>query len=246
MTGYTPDQQEMLLKVARRGIEEKDVDMVKLALEKGADPSRIVASMSGDFFELAVKNNLLSLALQQGALPGVILIRALRFGSLDGVKTAVEEGKQDLRVKIDGDYPLHHCYSGANAYNLYDYLIAQDADVNAQNLSGETVLMKALKEGKKITAEYLLSLGANPMIADNSGDYPVAYVENYRHADSFRPNPYPDNIKQSLLKKMLDAMPAIGKTADFNAAAETAREIAAVKTPAFKNAPSTGSRVLKF
>lgn len=71
---------------------------------------------------------------------GVNLLEAARNGKLDLVKRALDHGA-DISEKRIGFSSLHYavCY---NHYDVVEYLVEYGADVNDQNLSGTTPLMR--------------------------------------------------------------------------------------------------------
>ena len=71
---------------------------------------------------------------------GVGLLEASRNGSLEQVKRALDRGA-DIGEKKLGFSALHYavCY---NHYDIVEYLVEYGADVNDQNLSGITPLIR--------------------------------------------------------------------------------------------------------
>lgn len=72
----------------------------------------------------------------------------------------------DLKANYDGESLFHF----ANNEQVIAYLVAQGADINAENNNGVTALQEALYEDRSPLATLLLKYGADPNIQNELGD----------------------------------------------------------------------------
>jgi ankyrin repeat protein len=102
------------------------------------------------------------------------LITALMKGNTDKVKELVESGADVNAVSISKLTPLHVAYiyrrNIDNPIGIMDYLLQKDADINAGDCSGTTVLMMAVMDNEPLWVEYFIKRGADPNVKDNFGD----------------------------------------------------------------------------
>jgi ankyrin repeat protein len=72
-----------------------------------------------------------------------------------------------------GRTPLH-CAAWRNEnQSVVELLLANGAEVNAQDIDGQTALMEAIKYGQETIAQLLLDHGANPRFKDRLGHTPL-------------------------------------------------------------------------
>ncbi len=100
-----------------------------------------------------------------------------------------------------GDTPLHHIASHSPDWGVYnnpsqvaDYLIKKGADVNAKNKQGITPLHLAALYQHAEVLKTLLVKGADPKLADNSGQTAFDYVCRSVKLEKQRPFKNGDNI----------------------------------------------------
>ena len=138
-------------------------------------------------FDLIDDNDIksLSFALSAGIDPNYFngieypLHHALRIGRLNAAMALIKGGA-DISTRSKGSTALHVAsYRGYT--QLCKLLIKNGANVNEKNTqSGNTPLLYAMKNGKVETAKELISLSADPLIANNSGDSPLMEAINDR------------------------------------------------------------------
>ncbi|HOW50720.1 MAG TPA: ankyrin repeat domain-containing protein [bacterium] len=82
-----------------------------------------------------------------------------------GVDTKDERGRTILMLA-----------AAQNNQEIFDMLIAKNADPNAKSLEGETPLLMAAKAGNKAMVDFLVEKGADPMAKDNFGRTTLMYA----------------------------------------------------------------------
>jgi uncharacterized protein len=82
--------------------------------------------------------------------------------------------RQTIHSKSNyGRTPLH-CASWRNEnQSVVELLLANGAQVNAQDIDGQTALVEAIKYGQETIAQLLLDHGANPRLKDRFGRTPL-------------------------------------------------------------------------
>jgi ankyrin repeat protein len=147
-----------------RAVEANDIAMAKLLIANNANVNA---------------QNL----IRQSPLHITINKDDLEKGNLNMVKLLNTNEKittWDL-ADTDGNTPLH-CACRPNYKNpdMVEYLIAQDVNVNAQNLKGETPLYCAIHTpGNEEVVEILLKRNADVLIKSNAGVSPVDQIKSW-------------------------------------------------------------------
>lgn len=218
-----PEQQRVFDEILQRGIDDADKEMMRLALERGSTPNLLITGLAHRGNLANADEALLTLALKQGADANLLLVSGIRARSLAVVKTAVEKGQAD----VNGSYAMpgerqkspmsDRAYTEFNT-SVSEYLIGKGMDINKQNADGETPLLRAVCDQNFPVAEHYLSHGADPLIADNDGKFPLDVVQHasYSYASGL------DDKRPGIIKAMLKNIPA-----------EDAKPAAPAPAPAF-------------
>jgi cytohesin len=148
------------------------LETVRALLDAGSD----VRGM-GDVHELDVtgwatyfqapgttpKAEVLSLLIDRGARHHIF--SAMSVGNLDLIRKVVEENPEALDRRMSrfehGQTPLHFAMN-RNRYDILDLLIELGADLEAENLSGQTALAEAMLRGDRQAMTRLHAAGAKP------------------------------------------------------------------------------------
>ncbi|XP_059141178.1 putative ankyrin repeat protein RF_0381 [Physella acuta] len=144
----------------------KQNELTKYLLECGADVNLICDSLCSPLF-VAVLNNdteLVKLLIKQGAIVDKgrdsELMVALEYGNIEMAIAVLEIGANSyLRDKNNTPalmIAVEICKQG-----FLCLFVAYEADVNVQNVKGETPLMMACRRGNVEAVKYLLSVGAD-------------------------------------------------------------------------------------
>jgi ankyrin repeat protein len=134
----------LLYYLLRDAISIENIELIKFALEQGADVNG--ASTSG----------------------GTPLHWAIWESSLDVVKLLVSQGADIHTIGQYGRTPLHWAV-WKGSIDMADFLISQGADVNAMGGEGKTPLLESAQFCSVEMVEYLLSQGADVHAQDSNG-----------------------------------------------------------------------------
>lgn len=156
-------------------------DLLKLLLEKGADPNRQYAKL------MPPRQAQGNINVAPGSTP---LYRAVRAVDLAAVKLLVESGANPSLAIMDGSTPLMAAAGlGAprggdeevteagdrnNPVDVMKLLVDNGADVNAANGVGMTAAHFAVQRGNEHVIEYLARQGAKFDVEDKQGRTPAA------------------------------------------------------------------------
>ena len=100
------------------------------------------------------------------------LLRAVRLGSLDDVKRAIEEGSDVNASSLRGE-TLMHLAAGGGHLKTVSYLLEHGADANASDQTGRTPLHRAAGRPYVDVIECLLGHGADMNVASHEGYTPL-------------------------------------------------------------------------
>ena len=111
---------------------------------------------------------------------------------LDKLAVQLLEKGVNTEVLFEGAYPIHYVVAGAKKYGeqrtlaLLKKFIEHGADYNKQDLSGETILHRAIALGLRGILEYILNLPkvdltlkTDPEVPDIGGFSPIDYAHKY-------------------------------------------------------------------
>lgn len=242
----TPEQKKALDDVLRHGVSDGDTAMMRLSLEKGADPDLLVTAgcERGNFARL--EQSLFPLALRQGADANLMLFAAIKSGSLSIAKIAVEQGGADVNcthavpgkaeTRTIGDWNYDHFNS-----SISDYLFSKGMSADIKGGRGMAPLLRAVNDTDYSKVMHYLGHGANPFVADDRGNFPLQTLESgsYGYGNVFQEKR--NEMLRAMLKNVPDetpAMPAAAPPADtFNTVAigediEVNRPLELKKAPA--------------
>ena len=205
----TPEQKQALNDVLQRGVDNTDEEMMRLSLEKGADADLMVTGLCERNTLGRVSSSLLTLALQKGGDPNLMLFAAIHRESLGVAKIAVEQGGADVNCthaapgKPQERYTIGEWSYKAFNTNVSDYLMAKGMNVDMQAADGVTPLLRAVCDQNYSKTQHYLSHGANPMVADGQGRFPLQVLQkgSYGYNSSF------DQKRCDMLKAMLKNVP---------------------------------------
>lgn len=217
----TPEQKQALNEVLLRGVENSDEEMMRLSLEKGADPDLMVIGLCNRNTIGRTSSGLLGLALQKGADPDLMLFAAIQREALSVVRVAVEQGGADVNCTHAAPGRTEVYTIGEWSYRSFnsqisDYLHSKGMHVDMQSQDGATPLLRAVSDESYTKTCHYLSHGANPLIADARGRFPLQVLQNgsYSYSGSFGQN------RNEILKIMLKNVPDDTRDAPAAAPAE--------------------------
>jgi ankyrin repeat protein len=204
----TPEQKKALNDVLQRGVDSADEDMMRLSLEKGADPDLMVTGMCNKGSLGKASAPLLTLALAKGADPNLMLFAAIQREALGAVKIAVEQGGADVNCthtapgKTDAYTTGEWSYRAFNS-QISDYLLSRGMNVDLQSQDGQTPLLRAVCDENYSKTIHYISHGANPLIADGRGRFPLQVLQSgsYGYNSTFAEK------RNDMLKAMLKNVP---------------------------------------
>lgn len=167
-----PEQQSAFNNALQTGIREKDMSVIRLALDNGAEPNLLL--FEGVTYKQTWKDS----------------FNCNTYG-LDWVKAAVEAGA-DVNAKRRGggdvDWPaIHYAEDNFNEAVL-NHLIGQGAPVDTPSPYGDTPLMRAVGKGDEQHVRYYLDKGADPMFpcGEKKDTFPLKALED---SDKFKKGP---------------------------------------------------------
>jgi hypothetical protein len=221
----TAEEKQALNDVLQRGVDANDQDMMRLSLEKGADADMMIIGLTNRGTLEKMQNALLALALKKGADSNLLLFAAIQRESVAVAKIAVEQGGADVNCthnppgKTDV-YPVADwSYQKFNS-GVSDYLISKGMDVNARNNSGATPLLRAVNDAHYVKTVHYLGHGANPLVADNAGKFPLQALQRMSFNYGSALGEKRDEVLKAMLKNVPDDAsdaPAATPQATFNA-----------------------------
>ena len=133
-------------------VENNQLTMVKFLLEKGADIDA-----------RGIKNN-------------TVLMNALSNGKLTMARSLVALGAEVNAKNEDGITPFMKAVMYGKRYNILDFLVEHDADIDAKANNGNTAIMIATINEDKEMIKYLKNLGADINIQNNEGMNPLLHA----------------------------------------------------------------------
>lgn len=109
----------------------------------------------------------------------------------------LDAGANPTPLTTSKSTPLHFSARMGQEY-MSDLLCRHGADIDAQDSRGRTPVLIALKNGHTKLAKQLISLEANPSLADHKGNSPRKVAEKSRRDSWFRNLIYRVNIQGKL------------------------------------------------
>lgn len=175
----------------------EDIAMVRLLLERGADPNQAdsrgatpttAAAWRAGLSNRGVEDEILGLMLAAGGRLG--LREAVMLGDVDLARRILDA---DPTIDVSGDAGCHHAYSFLmiaaefGRRDLVELLLDRGADVHGTDDDIHyTALCVAASGGYADIAALLLGRGADPNHASAYGFTPLAYAAEHGHADVVR------------------------------------------------------------
>lgn len=209
----TPDQQTAFNNALYDGISRKDMDMIKLALDRGANPNLLLFAAidykktMGDRFHAAAgyRHNVASW-FKNGFHDMLHEEREVTFKEygvadmrLDWARTAFAAGADANATRDWQDRPwgAAHWLHSTFDKGLMDCLIENGFKVDTPDPNNNTLLMKAVTDKKPELVEYYLSKWADPMqpCGENNDTFPLQALEQ---SDGFK-----KSVKAKLLTEMM-------------------------------------------
>jgi cytohesin len=110
-----------------------------------------------------------------------LLLVAIRTNNVNAVKLLLERGAdptiRDEASRLQGFTPFHMAVWYDSDFEILNLLLESGkVDINETTEYGQTALHMAIRESNTATAEFLLSKGANPNVADKRGDTPLHWA----------------------------------------------------------------------
>jgi hypothetical protein len=233
----TPEQKQALDEVLQRGVNNSDAEMMRLSLEKGATPDKMVEGLTGRGTLGSVDPSLLTLALKKGADADLLLFAGIKLSSLPIVKLAVEQGGANVNATRSPPASTDVFPAADWSYQNFDskvsdYLLSKGMDVNTRNAKGATPLFRATRDQNYSKVMHYLSHGADPMVANNDGTFPLSMLQsgNYGSYSSFGEKQ--SEMLRAMLKNVPDEQDAAARPAEaFNASAVSTHAAIEVNKP---------------
>lgn len=172
------------------GIQEKDMDVIRLALDNGAEPNLLL--FAGVSYEPSWKDNFNEAAGTSG------------FG-FEWVKAAVEADADVNAKKFGGgkvEWPAIHWAVDNFNKPVMDYLIEKGASVDTLSPYNDTPLMRAVGKGSEELVRYYLEKGADPMCTcgEKKDSFPLKALQD---SDKFK-----KGVQKALLVLMMQHVKA--------------------------------------
>src|SRR5262249_2655986 len=149
----TPQQQSAFNDALLSGIQDKDMDVIRLALDNGAEPNLLM--FAGMDYKSSWKDAFNAAAGTKGF-------------AYEWVKMAVEAGADTKATKLGGDKKgwaaMHWAFLNFNS-DIIDYLVEKGESIDTPSPYNDTPLMRAIDDGKADQIRYFLGKGADPMCA---------------------------------------------------------------------------------
>ncbi len=233
----TPEQKQALDEVLQRGVNNNDAEMMRLSLEKGATPDKLVEGLTTHGTLGSVDPSLLSLALKKGADADLLLFAGIKQSLLPVVKLAVEQGGANVNAtrsppSSNAVFPAADWSYQNFDSKVSDYLLSKGLDVNTRNAKGATPLLRAIQDESYSKVMHYLGHGANPMVADNAGKFPLSVLQNGSYGNYSSFGDKQSEMLRAMLKNVPDDQDAAAKPADaFNATAVSTHETIEVNRP---------------
>merc|ERR1712166_150311 len=175
-------------------VDGGDAAMVKLLLEKNADPSK--GTTSGYSWErttplkaatLKGHADVVGLLKQHGAVAlsaaeiQELLCAAIKENKLDVVRTLLTEDGADPSVPGPDAHPPLCLAAGPGNAAMVELLLDKNADVNQANNNGATPLHLAADGGNAVIVKLLLEKNADVNTADRNGSTPLSRATDHNH-----------------------------------------------------------------
>ena len=172
----SPEQKSAFNNALETGIQEKDMDVIRLALDNGAEPNLLL--FAGINYKASWKDSFNSAAGLSG------------FG-FEWVKMALEAGADANAKKFGGgkvDWPAIHWAVDNFNKEVMDLLIEKGASVDTLSPYGDTPLMRAIGKGNEEYVRYYLEKGADPMAVcgEKKETFPLKALQG---SDKFKKGP---------------------------------------------------------
>ena len=178
-------------------VSEDRVEIAKLLLENGADPSRAPRILDDDsemsvlLKAYGVPPKDLNAQNHMGWPPLVYACRGDNGEHPDEIQRLLELGA-DINIQNYKGKTGLHCAAKAGFLKVVNLLIEKGATLDAIDQDGETPLFEAIrstiKNGEKQRAalEALLTKGADPNVKNRKGQTPLQVAQRMRRADAGR------------------------------------------------------------
>ncbi len=136
-------------------LERENYKTAELLLKRGIDPNTALDRYGNPALFLALPNkDMARLVLSYGANPNIQYLK---------------EGRSNYLRCTVGNTPLHFAVENEGKEDLAAVLLEYGADVNAENVDGETPLYWAVRSGTELSMAILLNHGADPNKASREG-----------------------------------------------------------------------------
>ena len=168
--------QTVVLLACKKG----NTNIINMLLDAGADPN--VADTNG----YTCLHATAYCGVRQGVFQAIIdhgvdvnatnkqnqtaLLVACTQQNTDLINTLLNAGADPSIADTNGDTCLHQAVTQSSSKAILQAIIDHGAEVNATNHENQTALLPACKEGNTDLINTLLNAGADPSIADTSGD----------------------------------------------------------------------------
>lgn len=173
LLSYISDKQKAYDSLLKNGVEAGNVKIVELAKAQGGDIKRIESYAD-------------------------LLLDAAKYGKLDQIKAALIAGI-DIETKDDFDEKTALILASKGWFvdddeeeeeylEIVRFLIDSKANINAQDLYGNTALFIALEEGHFKIAQELIKRGADTKIKNSQGKDAATIIESMTELNKLIPN----------------------------------------------------------
>ena len=148
----------------RYAVENKQYDMIKFLLSRGADPETAIktATATGD-------KEMLQFLLNNGVTGNNAIYQVSLNGDTDTLKQLLAQGADVNAKNQEGKTALMGAAKKGQS-EVVKILLDAKADINAQDASGKTALIYAAKNSSLEVVKLLLAAGADVNIKDKKGE----------------------------------------------------------------------------
>ena len=177
-------------------VRRQDHVAVKLLLEAGADPNVSTPRGSSPLHFAAVEGDLACVRMllnagakakhQDGRGVNALLYAAQNSNNLEVLKILIAAGINILSKDLHGVKAIQRAINGRTGSSVQTtkLLSGQGADINAQDLEGDTPLLESLYRFNNAATEVLLQRGADCTIVNGKGDTILHVVAGYGNLET--------------------------------------------------------------
>ena len=178
--------------VVSLAVHHRNINMIKLLLNKGADPKMVKLGAQDSLLDWArmPDKDIIALLISNGADPtkadlwGItpLIILSGRADMYDTVKMLLNNGSDPNSAALHGITPLYKAAKSGHK-DLVQLLLDNAADPNKATTDGNTPLHGAAMHGHRDVVKILLERGAKTATTNKAGEAPWHVAERAGHKD---------------------------------------------------------------